>query len=63
MMNLHISLILCSHVYLFVLCAFREILVLTVRGKVKVQECTDLSASQKGTRRTGDSILLFIVIL
>lgn len=61
MINLDVSLILCSHVYLFVLCAFGEIFVLTVGGKVKVQECTDFSANQEGTRK--DSILLFLVIL
>lgn len=36
---------------MFVLCAFRKTFVLTVGGKVKVQECTDLSANQKGTRK------------
>lgn len=51
MINLHICLILCCHVCLFVLCAFREAFVLTVGGKVKVQESIDLSANQKGTRK------------
>lgn len=51
MINLRISLILCHYVYLFVLCAFRETFVLTEGRKVEVQERTDLSANQKGTRK------------